>query len=72
MKATVPRGLVLKAASQGHAMQYTPGLSIYFPQHEISRHYPHLDFAAGANWNSFWNITPPRQSDRRGDGSYGM
>ena len=46
-------GVVMEAVYQGEAMQYSYGLSIYFPLHEVSRSYEQLDFARDTRWVAF-------------------
>ena len=53
MKTILPKGFVLKSVYQGEAAQYSYGLSIYFPQDEVSRFYERLDFANDTRWVEF-------------------
>lgn len=47
------KAFVLKSLYQGDAMQYSYGLSIYFPLHEVSRSYERLDIARDTRWVTF-------------------
>jgi Clostripain family len=53
MEVISSRGFVLKALYRGDAMQYSYGLSIYFPLHEVSRAYERLDIARDTRWVTF-------------------
>lgn len=53
MEVISSRGFVLKAFYQSDAMQYSYGLSIYFPLHEVSRAYERLDIARDTRWVIF-------------------
>jgi Clostripain family len=66
MKTIGPGGFVLKSGYRGHDAQYSYGLSIYFPQDEISRFYERLDFANDTRWVEFLKeyITETRRPDR--------
>jgi hypothetical protein len=46
-------GFVLRSLYQGDAVQYSYGLSIYFPLREVSRSYERLDFARDTRWVEF-------------------
>ena len=52
-KVIASEGIVIEALYQGEAMQYSYGLSIYFPLHEVSRSYEQLDFARDTRWVAF-------------------
>ena len=52
-KVIASEGVVIEALYQGEAMQYSYGLSIYFPLHEVSRSYEQLDFARDTRWVAF-------------------
>jgi hypothetical protein len=68
MSAIGPAGFVLKSGYRGTDAQYSYGLSIYFPQHEVSRFYQRLDFARDTHWNEFLNeyVSQTRRPDRSG------
>ena len=53
MEVISSKGFVLKSLYQGDAMQYSYGLSIYFPLHEVSRSYERLDIARDTRWVTF-------------------
>jgi hypothetical protein len=44
---------VVKSHYQGEAVQYSYGLSIYFPLHEVSQSYERLDIAHDTSWVQF-------------------
>ena len=47
------KGFVVKSLYQGDAMQYSYGVSIYFPLREVSRSYERLDIARDTRWVTF-------------------
>lgn len=53
METIATEGFVLRSLYQGDAVQYSYGLSIYFPLHEVSRSYEKLDFARDTCWIEF-------------------
>jgi len=53
MEVISSKGFVVKSLYQGDAMQYSYGLSIYFPLLEVSRSYERLDIARDTRWVTF-------------------
>ena len=53
MEVIASKGFVVKSLYQGDAMQYSYGLSIYFPLHEVAPSYERLDFARDTRWVTF-------------------
>lgn len=53
MEVISSKGFVLKALYRGDAMQYSYGLSIYFPLHEVAHSYERLDIARDTRWVTF-------------------
>ncbi len=53
MNVISSEGFVRQAVYRGEEVQYTYGLSIYFPQDEVSRFYQRLDFAHDTRWPKF-------------------
>jgi hypothetical protein len=66
MGALGPEGFVLHSAHMGKGVQYSYGLSIYFPQEEVSRLYRKLDFATDTRWVEFLDgyVRRARRPDR--------
>ena len=66
MNAISREGFVLKSVYRETAVQYCYGLSIYFPQKEVSRLYQGLDFVADTRWGEFLNefVSKTRRPDR--------
>ncbi|HYO64222.1 MAG TPA: clostripain-related cysteine peptidase [Pyrinomonadaceae bacterium] len=51
--AAAPEGMVLKSCFSGPAVQFSHGLSVYFPWSNVIDSYKDLDFAHDTNWNDF-------------------
>ena len=66
MKVVRADGFVLKSVYRDAVMQYCYGLSIYFPQREVSRSYRGLDFAVDTRWADFLDgfVNRTRRPDR--------
>lgn len=66
MKVVRADGFVLKSVYRDAVMQYCYGLSIYFPQREVSRSYRGLDFAVDTRWADFLDgfVNRIRRPDR--------
>ena len=45
--------IVRISSHSGPAVQYSYGLSVYFPWNRVSSHYKQLDFARGTGWGEF-------------------
>jgi hypothetical protein len=59
---------VAKSFYQGDGVQYSYGLSIYFPLHDVSRSYERLDIARDTHWVNFLKdyVTQVRRPNRNG------
>ena len=71
MRTIAAEGFVLRSLYQGDAVQYSYGLSIYFPLREVSRSYERLDFARDTRWVEFLKeyvsrTQRPSRNDRDG------
>jgi len=52
-KVLLPDGVVIKSGYRGSAVKHSYGLSIYFPQRDISSLYATLDFTKKTAWGKF-------------------
>ncbi|HEX7176187.1 MAG TPA: clostripain-related cysteine peptidase [Pyrinomonadaceae bacterium] len=68
MKTVGPDEFVVKSVYKEAALQYCYGLSIYFPQKEVSRTYQNLDFVKDTRWGAFLDafVSTTRRPDRAG------
>jgi len=53
MRVISTEGFIRQSVYRGEEVQYTYGVSIYFPQVEVSRFYQKLDFAHDTHWPQF-------------------
>lgn len=61
--------IVKKSCYSGPAVQYSYGLSVYFPWNHLSLHYSLLDFARGTGWGEFLDeyVKETRREQRNHD-----
>ncbi len=61
-----PDGFVVKSVYKEAALQHCHGLSIYFPQREVSDTYRQLDFVKDTSWGAFLDkfVSSTRRADR--------
>lgn len=66
MSAVGQAAFVLRSAYLGRDVQYSYGLSIYFPRQEVSQVYRKLDFANDTRWVEFLDeyVSRARRADR--------
>jgi len=50
---TTPDGMILKSCYSGPAVQYSHGLSVYFPWSNVINTYKDLEFAKATHWERF-------------------
>ncbi|HUS09449.1 MAG TPA: clostripain-related cysteine peptidase [Pyrinomonadaceae bacterium] len=67
-----PNYYVLKSCYTGPSLQYSYGVSLYFPWYEVMPYYGDLDFAQATKWHEFLQVyVKETRRRRRNDGKAG-